>query len=81
MKPIILLIVFLCASPIQAACKCSCEPTDNRICAGYNDLDNPCTGICPSQTAGAAPMITACPLTQVFNPIRGIKEWRTACIK
>jgi hypothetical protein len=81
MKTVILLSIFLFSYQLQAACKCNCDRTDRSICASSYDLDHPCGGICPSQTPGITPMITACPLTQFSNPITGIKIWRTICIE
>ena len=80
MKTVIALIIFLFSYPLQAACKCNCDPTDIRICASAYDLDNPCGGVCPSQGPGVVLLRTACPLIQVVNPITGIKQWRTVCI-
>jgi hypothetical protein len=79
MKTVVALVLIICSNPLQAACKCNCNLTDVSICASNYDLDNPCTGVCPTQSTVTIPMRTACPLTQVFNPITGAKEWRAIC--
>ncbi len=80
MKTFLLLIIIV--FPFQtyaSACRCTCDPTDYRLCASDYDLDNPCNGVCPSQGSLIAPIRTACPETQVVNPMTGLTEWRTLC--
>lgn len=75
----LLLIILLPYQSQAAACRCSCDVSDLRLCASSYDLDNPCNGVCPSQGSLTTPIRTACPLTQVFNPMKGINEWHTTC--
>jgi hypothetical protein len=79
MRKAILLIIFIFSIHLHAACKCSCDPTDFRACASSYDLDNPCGGMCPSQSPGITPMITACPLSLIPNRISGIKVPISIC--
>lgn len=74
MKIFMLVILFLMAHPLQAACKCNCNPADNRICASGISLGRPCPSIC-TNSAGAMPMNTACPMVEVVNPITKVKYW------
>jgi hypothetical protein len=72
----ILLLLF--SQPLQSACRCSCEPTDLRLCANNYDLDFPCQGECPFDP-GIPPMRTACPPTPVFNYITKEMELVVLC--
>jgi hypothetical protein len=82
MKTIVILIIFLFSYQLQAACKCNCSLADNRICASSYDLDEPCKGLCPSQTSTNIVPIgrTACPTLKVYNPIKGMYEWQAFCL-
>lgn len=74
--------MLLFSFPLQAACRCSCNAQDGRICASYYDIDHPCIGLCPPsspQATSTVPIRTACPLTQVYNPNTGINEWKVVC--
>lgn len=79
MKTILLLVMFLAAAPLQAACKCNCNPADRSICASSTDLDKPCGGLCPSQAPDVAPSLTACPMIELVNPVTGVKTWGADC--
>ncbi|MBA2650515.1 MAG: hypothetical protein H0U75_13160 [Legionella sp.] len=80
MKAIIACLLFVCTLESQAACKCSCDPMDRRICAGSYDLDRPCGSICSSgQAPGFTPMITACPVRRVINELTGARELIVEC--
>lgn len=78
MKTLIALIIFLCSLPAYTACKCTCEPTDFRLCASLYDIDHPCGSLCSSSATPGTIMITACPVTQVINQL-GIKVWVSGC--
>ena len=43
------------------------------------DLDRPCGSLCPNQAAGLSPMITACPLVKMVNPVTGLSWWKVDC--
>lgn len=80
MKTTFALILLLSSYQLHAlACRCSCDPMDRGICASSYDLEHPCTGACPNQVPGTLITRTACPLAPVYNPVTGLKEWRTMC--
>ena len=80
MKTVVAFFLFLSSLALHAtACKCNCDPTDFGICASSYDIDHPCLGLCPNQTAGTIPMITACPMTQITNPYTLEKVWISLC--
>ncbi|MBA2656067.1 MAG: hypothetical protein H0U70_03685 [Tatlockia sp.] len=86
MKILSLILALVVSTEVHAvACKCSCDPTDNRTCASLYDIDYPCGVSCNTNSispAGfAVPMgRTACPTVHVYNQDKGIMEWRTFCI-
>lgn len=79
MKILLMLVLVLSPLSMQAACKCNCNPADASICASSYDIDHPCGSICPAQTPGIAAMITACPVSEVTNPLTGVNEWIRNC--
>ncbi|AMP89395.1 hypothetical protein [Legionella pneumophila] len=79
MKTVLILIIFLCSFQIQAACKCNCDPTDNKMCASQNDMEHPCPSVCASAAPGMAPMFTACPVSKVTDPVTGVTRWVNMC--
>ncbi|STX41919.1 Uncharacterised protein [Legionella donaldsonii] len=82
MKTFALLILFLFSFQAEAvtACRCTCDLSDRRLCASTIFLDQPCPGICPSQSPEAPPMgNTACPTSKVFNANKNTYEWVAIC--
>jgi len=80
MKMIIILIIFLCSFQAQAACRCTCVLTDQRLCASDYDMDHPCHGLCPNQSPATGPIgWTACPVIRIYNQFKGIYQFKTLC--
>jgi hypothetical protein len=76
---LLLILSLLMSSPTSAACRCSCDVADLRICASNYSLEHPCEGPCPNQSPATGPMITACPPVQYYNPLTGRYAWTIIC--
>jgi hypothetical protein len=79
MKTSIFFLLFVFTFTAHAACRCSCDPQDMRLCANNYDLEYPCQGDCPSIGPGIPPMRTACPSMHVYNAFTKTMEWRVVC--
>lgn len=81
MKTVAAIVIFLFSFQLHASCRCTCVPTDTRLCESSYDLDNPCGVLCPGQGNNTPPGRTACPVVWVFNEMKGIYEWNAQCVE
>ena len=76
-----LMLSFFLTAILQAACICTCDPADRKLCASAYDIDNPCGNVCDNSVSGFTPARTACPQMEVVHPMTGLKVWQTVCVE
>lgn len=79
MKMTILMLLSFLSFEVSAACRCSCNMMDTRLCANGYDLAQPCPSSCKSQSSSVASVNTACPPVHIYNPNTGTSTVSTAC--